>query len=342
MSGLHHGHSHAGHHHGGHSHGALTTRAALASVAMALALVGLKGWAAWTTGSTAMLGSLADTALDLLASVITLIGVRVAAQPADDDHRFGHGKAEAVVALVQVIIISISALGIAWRAIDRLREGAVTAQAEQGIGVSIIAIVATLGLLAYQNMIIRRTGSVAIKADNLHYRSDLALNAAVIIALVLEQYMGIFGADPAFGIIIALWLIYGAWHTMHMVLDQLMDREWSADRKLHFVEVATRNPEAKGIHDLRTRTSGSHEFVQFHLWVRPDMTVLEAHDVMDRVEADLMREFPGVEILIHPDPEGHEDELGYIPSETLTHHDADEHGSHEHHGHSHAPKEGLA
>lgn len=296
---------------------ALTTRAAIASVIMATALVGLKAWAAWTTGSTAMLGSLADTALDLLASVITLIGVRVASQPADDDHRFGHGKAEAVVALVQVIIISVSALAIGWRAIDRLRNGAVTAEAEYGIAVSVIAIVATLALITYQRMVVARTASVAIKADNLHYTSDLALNAAVIVALILESYAGLHGADPLFGVLIAGWLLYGAWSTASHVLDQLMDREWPAERKKHFIDVALRIPEAAGIHDLRTRTSGAHEFVQFHLWMNGQLTLNEVHSVMDRVEAELAREFPGVEILIHPDPVGHSDELSFVPSETL-------------------------
>ena len=309
----------AAHSHARHSHSNLTAKAAMASVAMAMMLVGIKGWAAWATGSTAMLGSLADTALDLVASIITLIGVRLAAQPADDQHRFGHGKAEAVVALVQVILISISALGIGWRAIDRFRSGDIAAAPEAGIAVSIIAIAATLGLLAYQRMVIRRTKSVAIKADHLHYQSDLALNGAVIVALVLEGYLGLHGADPAFGLLIALWLLYGAWRTTSDVLDQLMDKEWPAERKLAFMDVALRHPEARGIHDLRTRTSGAHDFVQFHLWVRPDMSVTEAHGVMDRIEADLAVDFPGVEILIHPDPEGHTDEIGYIPSETLEH-----------------------
>ncbi len=311
-------HNHTRHSHT-RSHGNLTAKAAMASVAMAMMLVGIKGWAAWATGSTAMLGSLADTALDLVASIITLIGVRLAAQPADDQHRFGHGKAEAVVALVQVILISISALGIGWRAIDRFRSGDIAAAPEAGIAVSIIAIAATLGLLAYQRMVIRRTKSVAIKADHLHYQSDLALNGAVIVALVLEGYLGLHGADPAFGLLIALWLLYGAWRTTSDVLDQLMDKEWPAERKLAFMDVALRHPEARGIHDLRTRTSGAHDFVQFHLWVRPDMSVTEAHGVMDRIEADLAVDFPGVEILIHPDPEGHTDEIGYIPSETLEH-----------------------
>lgn len=307
---------------GAHSHshserGAMTTKAALASVAMAMFLLALKAWGVWQTGSMAMLGSLADTALDLFASLVTLAGVRIAARPADDDHRFGHGKAEALVAMFQVVVITVSAIGIGYSAIQRLQSGQVTANAEYGIAVSAVAILATLGLIAYQRVVIARTGSIAIKADNLHYTSDLALNGAVIVALVLDQYLGLSGADPIFGLIIAVWLIWGAWSAAAQALDQLMDKEWPDDRKQQFIAVAMQHPELKGIHNLRTRSSGAHDFVQFHVWVDPKMTVAEAHDVMDEVEEALMREFPGTEILIHPDPEGHKDKLGYVPSETI-------------------------
>ena len=312
MSGV---HSHSSHSHS--ERGAMTTKAALASVAMAMFLLALKAWGVWQTGSMAMLGSLADTALDLFASLVTLAGVRIAARPADDDHRFGHGKAEALVAMFQVVVITVSAIGIGWSAIQRLQSGQVTANAEYGIAVSAVAILATLGLIAYQRVVIARTGSIAIKADNLHYTSDLALNGAVIVALVLDQYLGLSGADPIFGLIIAVWLIWGAWSAAAQALDQLMDKEWPDDRKQQFIAVAMQHPELKGIHNLRTRSSGAHDFVQFHVWVDPKMTVAEAHDVMDEVEEALMREFPGTEILIHPDPEGHKDKLGYVPSETI-------------------------
>ena len=150
------------------SHAALTARAAIASVSVALFLLVLKAYAAWTTGSVAMLGSLADTGLDVLASLITLYGVRLAAQPADWDHRFGHGKAEALAALAQVVLISISAIGIGWQAIDRLIQGERTANADYGIAVSVAAILVTLVLVAYQRSVVRRTGSVAIRTDNVH------------------------------------------------------------------------------------------------------------------------------------------------------------------------------
>ncbi|MES1972007.1 MAG: cation diffusion facilitator family transporter [Pseudomonadota bacterium] len=279
-------------------------RAALASVAMALFLLGLKAFAAWHTGSVAMLGSLADTALDLLASLVTLYGVRLAATPADHDHRFGHGKAEALAALFQVMLITASAAGIAWRAIMALTVSEPTRDAEFGIGVSIIAIIATMVLLVYQRSIIRRTGSVAIMADNMHYQSDVLLNGSVIVALVLDQYLGWSGADPLFGIVIAAWLAFGAFRASSNAIDQLMDKEWPEEERKAFIELAAQHPELRGIHDFRTRRSGSHDFAQFHMYVAPEMTIAEAHVVMDAVEAKIRRQFPKVEILIHLDPEG--------------------------------------
>ena len=291
-------------------HGGLTSRAALASVAVALLLLSLKGYAAWSTGSVAMLGSLADTGLDLVASLITLFGVRFAAQPADRLHRFGHGKAEALVALFQVTLIIVAAFGIALRAVERLGGGEATVNAEYGIGVSLIAIAATLGLLAYQRHVIRQTHSVAIGTDHLHYQSDLFLNLSVIAALAMDQYLGLTGADALFGIGIALWLAWSAFRASNTAVDQLMDKEWPLERRQRFIQVAGRHPLVVGIHDLRTRTSGMHDFAQFHIWVSPSMTIREAHRVMDEIEARLRPEFPGVEILIHPDPEGHIDGRG--------------------------------
>lgn len=298
------------------SRAALTTRAALASVAAALFLLGLKAYAAWETGSVAMLGSLADTVLDLVASLVTLFAVRVAAMPADRDHRFGHGKAEALAAMAQVTLISISAIAIGWRAVARLVAGARTEQAEYGIAASLLAIAVTLALVAYQRSVVRRTGSVAIRTDSVHYASDLLLNLSVIAALVLDQYLGLTGADPAFGLAIAAWLLFGAWRASSQALDQLMDREWPEDKRLRFLAVASSRPEAKGIHDLRTRSSGAHDFAQFHIWVDPAMSVAAAHDVVEAIEQDLAGEFPGCEVLIHLDPEGRVDHPGDALRET--------------------------
>ena len=293
----------------------LTGRAALASIAMAITLIGLKSWAAYETNSTAMLGSLADSGLDLLASLVVLLGVRIAAQPADWDHRFGHGKAEALASLIQVILITLSAIFIGFRAVQRLLSGARTADAELGIGVSIVAMILTVALITYQRHVVRRTGSLAIGTDRLHYSSDLLLNGSVIVALGLDQFAGLTGADAVFGLLIALWLLWGAWGASSHALDQLMDKEWPDELRERFLAAAKEHPELAGLHDLRTRTSGTHHFAQFHVWVPANWTVQEAHDRLDAVEEELQQRFPGTEILIHVDPEGQTDRETMLPSE---------------------------
>jgi ferrous-iron efflux pump FieF len=296
-------------------HSVYSTRAALASVAVALMLLIGKTWAAYATDSTAMLGSLADTALDVIASITTLVGVRIAAVPADSDHRFGHGKAEALVALAQVALITVSAIGIAWRAVDRLMNGGETEAMGLGIGVSLLAIAATFVLLWYQRIVIARTGSIAIKTDNVHYKSDLFLNGSVIVALILDQALRIRGADAVFGIGIALWLLWGAWRASGEAVNQLMDKEWPEAERERFLSAAAEYPELAGLHDLRTRKSGTVRFVQFHVWVPADWTVQEAHDRLDAVEEELQSRFPGTEILIHADPEGQTDRETLLPQE---------------------------
>jgi ferrous-iron efflux pump FieF len=293
----------------------LTARAAIASIAMAVTLIGLKAWAAVQTSSMAMLGSLADSSLDLIASLVVLLGVRVAAAPADHDHRFGHGKAEAVAALVQVILISLSAVFIGFRAVQRLLAGAETAEAELGITVSVVAMILTAALITYQRHVVRRTGSVAIGTDRLHYSSDLFLNGSVIVALALDQFAGLVGADAVFGLLIALWLLWGAVTASSHALDQLMDKEWPDELRARFLAAAKEYPELSGLHDLRTRSSGTHHFAQFHVWVPAHWTVRQAHDRLDRIEEELQQRFPGTEILIHVDPEGQTDRETLLPQE---------------------------
>src|SRR5690606_23816160 len=182
--------------------------------------------------------------------------------------------------------------------------------AEEGIVVSLVAIAATIALLAWQRHVIRKTGSLAIRTDNLHYESDLLLNLAVIAALVLDQYLGLTSADPLLGLAIAAWLLWGAWRASRDAIDSLMDREWPEEKRLRFIERAALHPELSRLHDLRTRTSGNRDFAQFHVDLPPSMTVAEAHAIIERVEDDLRRAFPGMDLLIHIDPEGHVDDPG--------------------------------
>lgn len=289
------------------AHGRLTRRAAVASVLMALTLVGLKIWAAIETGSVAVLGSLADSGLDLLASLVTLLGVGVAAQPADADHRFGHGKAEAIAALIQTLLIALSALAIGWHAGIGIAAPATPTEPGLGIAVAVVAIVATLALVAYQRRVARATGSIAIHTDQLHYQSDLLLNLAVVVALALDSLAGIRGADPVFGLIIALYLMAGAARSARSALDMLMDREWPVEKRGELDRLLAATPHAGGVHALRTRTSGATDFIQFHVWVDPTLTVREAHDIVDELEDAVAAGFPHADIIVHVDPAGNED-----------------------------------
>ncbi|HET8611154.1 MAG TPA: cation diffusion facilitator family transporter [Sphingomonas sp.] len=292
----------------------LNQRAALASVSMAIVLLVAKGYATAATGSVAMLGSLADTALDLIASLVTLWGVHIAGLRADEDHRFGHGKAESLAALFQMMLIAGSAIAIAWRSILTLIRGAGAHNAETGILISVFAGAATVALLAYQRHVIARTRSVAIGADHLHYQSDLALNCAVIVALLLDRYAGWHAADGLFGLAIALWLGWSAFRSATQAIDQLMDREWPEAKRRAFLDVAATIPALAGMHDLRTRTSGALDFAQFHMAFPPETTIATAHEVMEEIEARLAETFPGLEVLIHPDPAGHVDAEGALPA----------------------------
>jgi ferrous-iron efflux pump FieF len=160
-------------------------------------------------------------------------------------------------------------------------------------------------------------GSLAIATDTLHYTSDLVLNLAVIAALALDHWFWIAGADAAFAFGIALWLGWGAWNASQSAIEQLMDHEWPLEKRERFLAVVSQHPELKGLHDLRTRTSGNRDFVQFHVWVDGRMTVTEAHRIMDEIEAKLLEAFPGVEILIHPDPDGHVDDVAMAAHDLL-------------------------
>lgn len=291
----------------------LNRRAALASVGVATLLLGVKGYGVARTGSIAMLASLADTGLDLIASLVTLYGVHIAAQRADEHHRFGHGKAESLAALFQVALIAASAIAIAVRAGQALFHDQPATEAEAGILVSIVAAAATIALLAYQRFVIARTRSVAIGADHLHYQSDLALNGAVVAALLLERW-GVGHADALFGLGIALWLGWGAWAAARHAVDQLMDREWPEQKRQDFLAACAVIPALTGMHDLRTRSSGMQHFAQFHMAFPAETSIGTAHDVMEDVEARLCAAFPGLQLIIHPDPVGHVDQEGALPA----------------------------
>lgn len=279
----------------------MLTLATYASVGTALILIVAKLTAWLMSGSVSILASLVDSVMDSLASLINLLAVRYSLQPADREHRFGHGKAEPLAGLAQAAFIAGSAVFLILHAIDRLRYPHALEDVTTGVGVMLLAIVMTLGLLAVQRHVIRRTGSTAIRADALHYASDLFTNISVIVALLLAA-IGWTWADPVFAIGVALYIFYSAFHIGHDAFQLLMDRELPAAVRAQIRAIALAQPGVQGIHDVRTRQSGQTRFVQLHVELDDRLPLREAHAIADAVENNIRAALPESEVIVHEDP----------------------------------------
>lgn len=282
----------------------LMTAATLVAVGVALTLVTIKAVAWMLTGSVAMLSSLADSTLDCLASLVNLLAVRHAVQPADADHRFGHGKAEPLAGLVQAAVVTGSAGFLLSEVLNRFRDPQIPQAELVGVVVMVISIALTLGLVQFQKYVVRRTGSVAVGADSLHYTGDVLMNLSVIVALGLGKWLGLAWIDPLFGLGIALILLKGAWEIGRDSFNMLMDREFPDEDRARIMALATDHPQVIGAHDLRTRSSGLQDFIQVHLEVDGSLPLRKAHAIADQVERLIMAAFPKAEVIIHLDPDG--------------------------------------
>ena len=280
----------------------------LAVAAAALMIAGKLG--AWlATDSVSLLSSLADSVMDVLASLINLFAVRQALQPADREHRFGHGKAEPLAGLGQALFITASAIFLIVEAAGRIMEPEPIARAPVGIGVMIFAIIVTTALVAYQRRVVRLTGSTAIRADSLHYAADILMNVGVIAALALAMTVGWALADPIIAIAIAGVIVHAAVRVGWSAIQQLMDRELPEEDRERIREIVLEHPEVLDCHDLRTRRSGIDSFIQVHVEMDRSLTLLRAHEISDDVEARIRKAFPHAEVLIHADPEGIEEPM---------------------------------
>ncbi|HEY9536110.1 MAG TPA: cation diffusion facilitator family transporter [Kiloniellaceae bacterium] len=276
--------------------------ATTASVVTAVLLILVKLVAFLLTDSVSILSTLIDSLLDGAASLVNLIAVRHALVPADREHRFGHGKAEPLAAMGQAAFITGSAIFLVIEAVPRFFAPHPVSHSGIGMAVMAFSIVATVALVALQRHVIRRTGSLAISADRLHYMGDILVNGAVILALLLAAEFGWLLADPIFGIGIAAFILYNAWQIAAGAFDMLMDRELPDDERSRIGATIRAHPEVRGIHDLRTRASGPQIFIQCHIELESTLTLVQAHAIADAVEADLRRAFPGAEVIIHQDP----------------------------------------
>ncbi len=251
-----------------------------------------------------MLGSLTDSLLDLLASTMTLIAVHFALEPADREHRFGHGKLEAIAGLVQSCIITASAVYVGFEAVNRLLVPEAIVAPITGTVVMLVSLVLTISLVLLQRFVVRQTGSIAISADAAHYRADVLTNLAVLAAIAASAWFGWFRADPVLGLMVVVVIFLSIRVIVKQSLDVLLDRELSVPRRAEILRIASRNSEVLGVHDLRTRTSGTHEFIQFHLELTPDLSLTRSHEISDEVEAAVKEHFPRAEVIIHADPYG--------------------------------------
>jgi ferrous-iron efflux pump FieF len=280
----------------------LNIRAAIAALTVSTILIVTKTIAYQDSGSVAVLGSLIDSVMDLLVSVVSFAAIRLSLIPADDDHRFGHGKAEALAGVVQAVVITISALLLIFESIKKFIEPAKIKNPDQGIMVMVLAIVLTLGLVLYQKYVIKKTGSIAIEADNLHYKGDLVMNALVIVALYMGSTLELVYADPIFGFLVGGYLIYNVLQLGIKSVDILMDKEMSDLMRDQITALVFSVPQVQSIEEIRTRTNGKDSFIQFHLKLDGHMSLNEAHNITDEIEEKVMEKFKNTEIIIHPEP----------------------------------------
>ncbi|NAW70758.1 CDF family cation-efflux transporter FieF [Vibrio sp. V27_P1S3P104] len=268
-------------------------------VASFLLLVKIAAW--WVTGSVSLLASVVDSLLDIAASVVNLIVVRYALQPADREHTFGHGKAESLAALAQAMFISGSACFLILNGVERFFRPHELQSPEYGIYVSVFAMLVTFALVMFQRYVVKKTASQAIAADSLHYQTDLYMNAAIIVALGLSWF-GFKQADAIFAIGIGIYILYSAFHMAYQAVQTLLDRKLPDEELAQIQAVSLSVDGVLGVHQLRTRMAGPIRFIQLHLELEDQIPLIEAHHISDQVEDKLCQTFPGADVLIHQDP----------------------------------------
>lgn len=275
--------------------------AAKASVAVAVLLIVVKAYAYWISGSVSILASLLDSLVDSLASTLNLVAVWYAMQPADDKHRFGHGKAESLAGLVQSLFIMGSALFLLLQGIDRIYHPRELMYLDIAVTVMVFSIVATCCLVWFQRSVVQKTESLAIKADSVHYLSDLLANAAIIVALILTYY-GWVQADALLAIGVAVYIFYTAIQIWKESVQHLLDRELPQAQQRRIEALAQQHPDVLGVHEIRTRQAGRTKIIQLHLEIDGDTPLWRAHRICDDVERLIRKSFPNCDVLIHQDP----------------------------------------
>ena len=270
--------------------------------ALILAVLKLGAWL--VTGSAAVLGSLADSGLDLFGSLVAAGAVRYAALPPDDNHRFGHHKAEALTALGQVALIAASAALVSWESLQRLLQPQPIDRPMIAIAALAISLIVTLGLVTFQSIAIKRSGSLIVEGDRAHYTGDLIANSAALVAVIIGAYFAFPQADALAGLIAAAFLVAAGWSVSKQAIPQLMDEDLpDADRAI-IQAILDQDEDVRDYHALRTRRAGGSRFIQVDIQINPDLSFREAHDISDRIELAIEEAFPDADVIVHPDPAG--------------------------------------
>ncbi len=294
-----------------------TQRVAMLSVATAAILIVVKAIAWRSSQSVALLASLSDSALDMVASLVTLFAIRYAHVPPDAEHRFGHGKAEAFSSLMQGGLVFASGALIGREAIVALLHPRPVEHGLAGVIVMALSIVLTFGLISVQTRVLKASGSIAIAGDRAHYAADLAANAVALVGVGAAAWLGLSWVDAAAGLAVALWLLWGAVGVFREASGQLMDKELPEEDRARIVDLATSDPRILGVHQLRTRASGPFVHMQMHADLDADISLAEAHEIMIAAENRVLEAFPAADILIHPDPRGKAEKHGGLFAQSV-------------------------
>ena len=283
---------------------AATRRITTLSVGTATILIVMKAFALGASGSVSILATLADSSLDLIASLATFFAVRWAAAPPDEEHRYGHGKAEALAALVQAGLVFASAAFIGWEAVQRIFDPRPVTAGGWAVGVVVVSIAVTLWLVWMQTQALKKTSSLAVAGDRAHYAADLAANVVVLIGVISGAYLGAPGLDAAAGLVVAVWLFWGAVSLLRESADHLLDHAGPEEDRVAITAAVLADPRISGLHQLRTRMVGQVLMVQMHIDLDPQLTLEAAHAIVVEAEQRILVAFPHADILIHADPRG--------------------------------------
>ena len=282
----------------------LKNTAALASVSVAVSLCLLKIFGALLTDSLAVLSSMIDSLSDIFGSLITLIAIRYAARPASREHRYGYGKAEALSALTQAAFIAGSGLFVMYDGFSRFITPRPVADTGWGLAVMIISIITTLILISFQRYVARKTHSQAILADSAHYVVDILTNTSIVLSLLVVRFFDFLWFDTLTAIFISLYLLYNAYQLAGNAIALLLDRELPDAIRSQVQKTVTSLPFVCGMHDLRTHDLGGSYMFEFHLELDGNLSLCQAHEYSDAVSAELEKQFPDAQIIIHQDPSG--------------------------------------